>query len=198
MANIISTVVVVITLGRLTRIKHALLFHVWVTIAQAKVTVMTIQRVVVLTNASTKGALDVPTIKIVIQVKSVARKRFFSTKLFALRTVSTKDAIPMMIVLVEGNVVDQASVQTQAVVMRVNRNLNVIWINIVVKRKKTIGEMAVLKIVSAKFAAQKRTVELKMLAVFLINVLIVDVRDVPSTPTVVQASIVVRKGIRTN
>ena len=147
---------------------------------------------------STKVALDVPTTKIVIQVKSVARKRFLSTKLSALQTVSTKDVIPMMIVLVKGNVVDRASVQRRAVVIRVNRNLNVIWINIAVKRRKIIWEMAVLKVVLAKFAARTRTAELETLAVFLINVLIVDVQDVLSTPIVVLVIIVVRKDIGMN
>ena len=103
-----------------------------------------------------------------------------------------------MTVMVTGNVVDRASVQTRAVKIHVNRNLNVIWINIVVKRRKAIGEMAVLKIVLATSVARTRTAELETLAVFLINVLIVDVQDVPSTPTVVQAIIVVRKGIRMN
>jgi hypothetical protein len=116
---------------------------------------------------------------------SVAKRRFLLTKLSVLRIVSAKLVIPTTTVLVGESVVDRESVLKQAVTISVHRILSAIWMNIVARRRFPIGEIVVLKVVWAKFAARTTTAGLKTSAVFLTNVLTMVVRDVLQTHTAV-------------
>ena len=78
------------------------------------------QCVVALTDVSTKVVLDVTKMQTVIPTTFVAKRLFLLTKPFALRAVSGKLVILTMIVLVLESVVDQGSVQAQAVVKSVH------------------------------------------------------------------------------
>jgi hypothetical protein len=129
---------------------------------------------------------------------SVARRRFLLIKLSVLRIVSAKLVIPTTTVLVGESVVDRGSVLQQAVTISVHRILSAIWINIVARRRIHIGEIVVLKVVWAKFAARTTTAGLKMSAVFLTNVLTMVVGDVLQTHTAVADITVVRKDSGTN
>ena len=171
--------------------------RVYITIVVTTVIVAINRCVAGRTNASTKAALVVLEIQTATQPMSVAKRLHLWTKLSALRTVSTKSAIPMMTALVGASAVDREGALTEAVGKSAHRIPNVIWTNIVARRRhgEAIGigeiQLTVLKPVLASFAELTRTVEAEMSVVFLINVLIVAVLDVPQNQTAVLAIIVV-------
>jgi hypothetical protein len=171
---------------------------VWTKFAARTTTVELKMSAVFLKNVLIVVALDVLIIQTVIQPMSVAKKRFLWTKPFAQPIVSAKLVVLTKTVLVRESAVDRESVLKQVVTISVHLILSAIWINIVARRRFPIGEIVVLKVVLAKFAARTTTAELKTSAVFLTNVLTMVVRDVLQTHTAVADITVVRKDSGTN